>query len=66
MATYELTLKGFDALTDETDETDDKIIWITVPDNAKVALREYGSNPIKSITEIKVMGNNSGIDLIIK
>ena len=58
----ELVLKGFDG---GTDKTDDKIVWIGVPDNCEVILNNNKSNPIESISEIQPEFPSS-IDLTIK
>jgi len=61
MKVYELTLKGFDG---GTDETDNKIIWIA--SNHHLKLIDNKSNPIASITEIQWDKNDVGIDLVIE
>ena len=44
MKTIELVLKGFNS---NTDKTDDKIIWIGVPDNLMLEInRKNESNPL--------------------
>lgn len=70
MKTYEIVLKGFDG---STDETDDKIIWFTCPDNMEIKKNNNKSNLITNINEIKnIFGAklnskiNDGIDFAIE
>ncbi len=62
---YELILKGFDG---STDETDDKIIWINIPDNMEVTSNANGQ--IESVSELSFIGGIPGpvphADLTIK
>jgi hypothetical protein len=60
MKVYELELKGFDG---STDETDDKIIWISIPANYKLIRL---SKLINEITELPFKKDIGGIDLVIK
>jgi hypothetical protein len=62
MKMIELVLKGFDG---STDKTDDKIIWIGIPDNCDITLSDNPSNQIESISEVKIKFP-TGIDLTIK
>jgi len=59
MTVYELVLTGF---AGGTDETDNKIIWIRVPNDMVIELAE-DSNAIESISKIPV---NDGIDLTVR
>lgn len=46
---YELVLKGFDG---STDKTDDKIIWIKIPENTEIILNNSINNPIKHVLKL--------------
>ena len=59
----ELVLKGFDG---GTDKTDDKIIWIGVPDEAIVTLNNNNSNSIESISELKVFPTSLDLTIELK
>lgn len=65
MKTIELVLKGFNG---NTDKTDDKIIWIGVPDNLMLEINTKNeSNPIHYLSDVDVKQMNMDtVDLTIR